>query len=221
MIGAIKGLRNTCLALCTCDDCAAEVSFAALHGLDSGGMGRASARTLILREPGKVNRHLAEIGWIISAKKHRCPSCEAKRKAATMKKEHPMTTPQNITNLRQPTREQKRQIVELLAEVYDTKAERFKGTDSDVTIADAVGSGCMFGWVAAIRDEMFGPDGGNEEHEKLICDLAQWRANADKLAADMHASLSEFNATRAKVKELSDRVSYVVKAAGPRAKGVA
>ena len=122
----------------------------------------------------------------------------------------------NITEIRQPTREQKRQIIDMLTSTYDVKAERYTGAETDITIADAVGGGCMFGWVAAIREDMFGPDGGNEEREALMAEITQWRDNADKLAADMHLTLREFNDARAKVADLQKRVDAVVKAAGPK-----
>ena len=122
----------------------------------------------------------------------------------------------NITEIRQPTREQKRQIIDLLTASYDVKAERYTGTETDITIADAIGGGCMFGWVAAIREDMFGPDGGNEEMEHLLADLATWRGNADKLAADMHGNLREFNEARSKVAEFEKRVAAMAKACGPK-----
>ena len=124
----------------------------------------------------------------------------------------------NVEPIRQPTREQKRQIIEMLTACYDTKAERYTGTETDVTIADAIGGGCMFGWVATIREDMFGPDGGNEEHVTLMADIAQWRVNAEKLATDMHAALRDFNDARAKVKGLEDRLAAVLKSLGPKAR---
>lgn len=123
----------------------------------------------------------------------------------------------NVEPIRQQTREQKRQIIEMLTAAYDVKTERYTGAETDITIADAIGGGCMFGWVAAIREDMFGPDGGNEEHESLMADLNQWRENADKLASDMHGNLREFNDARSKVATLQTRLDAVLKAAGPKA----
>ena len=164
---------------------------------------------------GQANTKMGNKGWSIVKGSLFCPSCEATRKAA--KQKTPQETPMaNITEIRQPTREQKRQIIDMLTSTYDVKAERYTGAETDITIADAVGGGCMFGWVAAIREDMFGPDGGNEEREALMAEITQWRDNADKLAADMHLTLREFNDARAKVADLQKRVDAVVKAAGPK-----
>ena len=218
-MAAIKGAGNSCLAFCVCDKCGFEATFPALHDTGSGHMHRAVDRKLELREPGIVKRRLMDMGWNVSGKAMICPKCEAARKAK--QKEDAMTTkPATVTDIRQPTREQKRLIVEMLTDAYDTKAERYRGTDTDQTVADVIGGGCMSGWVSQIREEMFGPDGGNEEYEKLAADIATWRTNADKLASDMHGTLREFNDARQKVKDLSDRLSAVVKAAGPKARAM-
>lgn len=70
--------------------------------------------------------------------------------------------PPTAPALRQPTRDQKRLIVAALEESYDTKNQRYKGTETDKGIADMLEDGIMAGWVAAVREDMFGPD-GNEE----------------------------------------------------------
>jgi hypothetical protein len=124
--------------------------------------------------------------------------------------------PKVVTDLRRPTREQKRQIVDLLTSVYDTQAERYRAAESDVTVAEAVGGGCMFGWVAEIREELFGPDGRNEELENLRADLAVWQQTADALATKVNAAAAEFDEARAKVSDFQRRLDILLKAAGPR-----
>lgn len=163
---------------------------------------------------GQIIHRLTKHGWSNVKGTLRCMACTLKRKA-----EKPM--PENVTPLRQPTREQKRQIIELLTEVYDTAAERYKGADSDVTVADAVGGGCMFGWVAEIREELFGPDGRNEELEALRADIAVWMETADKLATKAHAAVSAFERERDRVSEFQKRLDALIKAAGPRGRGAA
>ncbi|MBL3587737.1 hypothetical protein JMM61_20710, partial [Rhodovulum sulfidophilum] len=46
--------------------------------------------------------------------------------------------------LRQPSREQRREIVDMLREVYDPEAERYRRNDTDATVADVLG--VMPGW---------------------------------------------------------------------------
>jgi hypothetical protein len=196
-----------------------------MHGHGHGG-GKGIPK-LTLQNIGSVNKAYAAQGWSMVGRKLRCAECEQKRKSSfrwfdteaaldKLQEKEAMTTKTNVAPIRQPTPEQRRQIFEMLTACYDLTAKRYTGKETDVTIADTIGGGCMFGWVAEIREAMFGPDGGNEEHEALMADLAQWRANADKLAEEMASSLREFNDARAKVKDLQSRLDAVVKAAGPK-----
>ena len=205
------------MARCTCDECQAVLEFPAMHGTMNGGGRKVEP---ILQNKGSVTKAYQAKGWAIVGRKLVCAECQANRRETSkwlLSSEKDRASMTNVEPIRQPTREQKRQIIEMLTASYDTKAERYTGAETDVTIADAIGAGCMFGWVAAIREDMFGPDGGNEENEALMAELGMWMANGDKLAADMHAALSEFNAARGKVKALEERLKSVVKAAGPKA----
>ena len=163
---------------------------------------------------GQILHRLTKRGWSNVKGTLRCMSCTLKHKA-----EKPMS--ENVTPLRQPTREQKRQIIELLGDVYDTTVERYKAAESDVTVAEAVGGGCMFGWVAEIREELFGPDGRNEELEALRADIAVWMETANALLNKAHTAVSTFSKEREKVADLQRRLDVLVKAAGPRGKGAA
>lgn len=107
---------------------------------------------------------------------------------------------ENVTQLRQPTIEQRRQIVEMLVITYDGAAQRYKGTDTDKTISDALGNGVMPGWVAEIREQNFGPAGGNEELDAIRAELA---AIEKKQAAEIAA--------------LKKRIDAVCAAVGPKA----
>ena len=128
-----------------------------------------------------------------------------------------MTPPKPTSDdLRKPTAEQKRQIFEMLGVVYDTKAGRFTDCESDVTVAAALGNGIMFGWVAAIREEFFGPDGGNEELEKLRADMRAWQDMAQELRKTVEDALPKIVAGQTAVAEMQRRMDALVKAAGPR-----
>lgn len=166
---------------------------------------------------GQAIHKLTKHGWGHVKGRLRCMACELKRKAPSPDKGKPSVT-DNVTELRQPTREQKRQIIEMLGAVYDTDAGRFKDCESDLTVADAIGGGCMFGWVAQIREDLFGPDGRNEESETLLADIRQWRETADALSVQVHAALKKFDEARDKVSALEKRLEAVLKAAGPRAR---
>lgn len=118
--------------------------------------------------------------------------------------------------LRQPTRDQKRLIVAMLEDVYDTQKQRYKGAETDKSVAEALDDSIMFGWVSAIREDMFGPD-GNEEMESLSDDVLAWMAKADQSLDAVNKALAEFSTAVAKVKEISQRLDKVVAAIGPKA----
>lgn len=183
-------------------------------------------------DEGQVLKKLTHNGWSYIKKKLRCPACEAMRKPHQPKPaaEEPMPEPtiaSSNDDLRHPSREQKRQIVSLLTEVYDTAAGRYIAGETDKTVADTIGNGVMFGWVAQIREDLFGPDGGNEELEALEADFHQWSEEAAQIAKSCHeniqaalAGLREFNKMRDKISEMAPRIDALKAAIGPRARAV-
>lgn len=227
------------MVLCTCDACGAEVNFSAVHGR-SGSPG--SKHRLQLASLSAVHASLRKRGWAVARNKLRCDICAAAKlmkprclkdvgenheSEVTMKAE-------NVTDLRQPTREQSREISSLLHMEYDTKAERYRGDSTDKTIADIVGGGCMPGWVAAVRIRDFGDNAGNELTAAAFSDVAAVRAalsdaQDDFLKAHMTALAQIDEAVahfEAKVAPLVSRFSgieatqaRIVKAVGPKAGG--
>lgn len=133
-------------------------------------------------------------------------------------------TPATITALRQPTPKQKREIIGILEDVYDDDSKRYKGQETDKTVAETIGGGVMPGWVAEIREEMFGPDGSNDEMEALMVEMRAWRdarlkdvanarihlENAEKVLRDMDQAI-------AAVAEFEKRQANIIKAVGPKA----
>jgi hypothetical protein len=238
MIEAIKGPQNVCLALCRCDSCGAETSFNALHVAGKGGS--AKLRKLALREPGMVNKSLIDRGWSVSPRGVTCPQCKQAKKTPQPIKEfaamaanvHPIAQPGlgSVTELRTPTREQKRQIIDMLTAVYDTKASRYTGAETDLTVAEAIGGGILFGWVGQQREDLFGPAGGNAEMETLRDDLLKLVDTYGTQLARVNAQITE--ATRildvlrvdrgelAKVVErvaaMSTKLERICKSVGPK-----
>ena len=104
-----------------------------------------------------------------------------------------------VTDLRQPTRDQRRQIMEMLTVTYDTKASRYSGSDTDKTIAEAIGGGIMPGWVSEIRDEFFGPSGENDEMGEVLAAITTWQAEADKLASRLSRVFADARDLQAKM----------------------
>lgn len=208
MIEAIQG-KGASRAKASCDDCGREeVVTAAYHRKANGEF-----------EPdeGQIKRKLTAHGWTDVKNTLRCPNCETARKFTPKKEAKMPKVETNITELRRPSMKQKRDIIALLDVSYDTDLERYRGHDTDKTVAETLGGGVMPGWVAEVREELFGPDGGNDEIEALLSDIASWRKKADDLAANAHDAIKEMNVAKLKVADMHNRVEAIRKAVGPKA----
>lgn len=176
---------------------------------------------------GQVVRKLTHNGWSYIKGCLLCPTCEEQRRATTTttasKKVDIVTT---VEEPKQPSREQKRQIVALLTEVYDTKTGCYTGGETDKTVADTIGGGVMLGWVSQIREDLFGPDGNDELNDLKDEVAALVKATADvakKCSEDIQSALSalrEYNTLRGTLTDLEARVNKLKKAIGPRAEKV-
>ena len=123
--------------------------------------------------------------------------------------------PPAVPPTRQPTREQKRLIVMSLEDAYDTKNQRYKGTETDKGIAASL-DGVMSGWVAAVREDMFGPD-GNEEMTDLAAEVKDWMKKVDLALSDIQLSLGGLELAKAEVGKYLARLNKIVAAIWPKA----
>lgn len=87
-------------------------------------------------------------------------------------------------------------ICEMLDAAYDRAAKRYSNPgDNDRTIAEAIGEGCMWGWVARIREAEYGPDLRMAEIDVIRDDLAaalrETVDHAKALDADLAARLKD------------------------------
>ena len=125
--------------------------------------------------------------------------------------------PENVSEIRQPTREQKREISQMLESVYDTKAGMYQGSETDLTVSTAMGDGIMPGWVALIRDEFFGPSGENGDMAALKFTLEQhikkWESSEKVLIETIEKYRADVDATK---KQLA-RLEAIKAAVGPKA----
>ena len=208
MIEAAKGLRGQEMALCKCDHCAAEVSVAAAHGDTNGGI---RGWKMHLRNEGQVITKLQSMGWSLAKRRLLCPKCTQD------KKQHhndPQEMKLTVTDIRKPTADQELDIIGMLLASYDRKSKRYVGDETDKTVAEAIGGGCMPGWVAAIREEKFGP-AGNEEIEAIQRAIADLKRDTDTSIAASVAALVK--ARDEKVLALNKRIDAVCAAIGPKA----
>lgn len=206
----IKSRRGFPKKEVTCDECKTTEVVSAERGRAGEGQARSK---------------LQKNGWTSIGGVDRCPSCETKRKGIPeMNQQNKITAD---TPLREPSRAQKRGIVEMLDAVYDIEAGRYKGNETDLSVAQTLEDGILPGWVAQLREEFFGPDGGNNEIEELHKELREQLALLEKKAADLHQGiqdqlkeLRELNQGRESAANLLKRVEKIRAAVGPKAERI-
>lgn len=153
-----------------------------------------------------VARKLTARRWHVRGEKLLCPICAGKARVeadSRKRKEDAEMAEEKVADAApvEMTGLQKRMIVHALEDAYDDGAKRYRGAETDKTMAEGLGSGVRAGWVAQVREEMFGPAGGNEEIEAIRAEIDGLRTTcADGIAA------------------LSKRLDAVCVAVGPRAK---
>lgn len=121
-----------------------------------------------------------------------------------------MTLPKSATALVQPSRQQRRDIIGILQDVYDVKKQRYQKAETDQTVAEVLNIK-RWAWVTQIREEFFGPD-GNEADEIAVGEIQKWleEARSDTKKLEQHLALLK---TREKQAEkLLQNVQALVKA---------
>ena len=176
---------------------------------------------------GQIHKKITGQGWSIIKGHMFCPGCTASRRAALAAAgRHGLaviaeyeaanrgsnaedigmaeTAVKGVAaDLRRPSREQKRQIMGLLESVYDVAGQRYRGADTDKTVAEVVGDGVLPGWVAELRDEFFGPAGENEEMAGLQAVVEALRGRCDEL----ERAIAENAQTLRAAVEVADRLA--------------
>ncbi|WP_420415908.1 hypothetical protein [Marinovum algicola] len=214
MIGAISG-KGVNRAKAICDDCGREeVVTCSYEKSDSARFPEGKPNE------GQIKAKITQHGWSFVKRCLRCPTCEAKRKADRMNAK----TPKEVTGPDEPngpTRKQKREIIDMLEAVYDVDAERYKAGDTDDTVADVLG--VRPGWVTELREDLFGPDGANEEIENLRCRIGVLREILDAYANEFSGMFQTVRRLeddyKKALKEASDLqcdLEKIKKAVGPR-----
>jgi len=142
---------------------------------------------------GHLHRKVCAHGWALVKGRLLCPACEAARRAG---KEKPVEEGMGnaaegaaIVQLREPTRAMRVDIYVALASAYDLDAQRYRGDATDRSVAEAVGGGCMPGWVSAVREAEFGPP-GNEEVETIRAEIRRVEDIVAQAARDFDAHIS-------------------------------
>lgn len=182
-----------------CDDCGRDEVVCADHA----------------KGDGQAVQKLQKMGWSYVSKRLRCPACEAKRKVVHMSETKARKSAPAATEApREPTKMQKRQIMELLGEVYDTEQERYRRGDTDETVADVLD--VMPGWVEQIREEFFGGAGSNEDMAALADKIAKLDGAIAGALHDHEAVSKRLGAMRDELKAIKSKLEKVETAVGPR-----
>ncbi|RBO54670.1 hypothetical protein DSD19_04650 [Rhodovulum sp. BSW8] len=208
MIEGIKGGRRNKARL-TCDACGAEDTVVAAYRRIGGG-----PKAQWEPDAGQVRKKIIAQGWAVVKGKEICPTCEAKRKENDMATTTNTASRPSETPPREPTREQKREIMSMLETCYDTDAQRYRAGDTDETVADVLD--VMPGWVAQLRDEFFGPAGGNEDMAALRAQAETWLKDSAAAMQVIAQQAQVIEEKRAEVRAMLEKLAGIERAVGPR-----
>ncbi len=104
--------------------------------------------------------------------------------------------------------------MEMLAEVYDTDAGRYKGAETDDTVAAALE--VMPGWVSQIREEFFGDNGGNGEVDDLAQQCRDMAEKLDERIKEITEVLGEARKAAQTVQDMQVKLDAIRQALSPR-----
>lgn len=182
---------------CKCDNCGREEVVCADHGRGKNCVGQAVPK-------------LEKLGWVYLKKRLLCGTCDAARKVVKVNE----VKGRDTALPREPSKAQKREIMDLLGEVYDTESERYRRGDTDETVADVLG--VMPGWVAQLREEFYGPSGGNEDMSALAADVAEFLSSANSSLEALKQYVEKVSGLISEATEIAARLKKIEGAVGPR-----
>lgn len=200
MIEAIEG-KGQHRARVTCDDCGREDVVSCKYIRAAGGA--------FAPDHGQVLKKMTSQKWDVRRGHLSCPTCAAKRRAQDHQQKSeesvtvtkPKSQPATVAETPEMTGPQKRAIVSKLERVWSNAAGRYLDDWTDKGVAADMGSGIRAGWVADVREEMFGTIGTNDEIEAV-------REDIKALEAFVSAETAAIN----------KRLAVICAAVGPRAK---
>lgn len=152
-----------------------------------------------------VARKFVQRGWFVgrSPSKDRCPKHNLPRPRPD--KEAPMSNKQPAVSAapapiaeppREPTRADKRRIIEALDEHYDAGKERYLRAFTDEALAEKLK--CPRAWVTSLRDELYGPE-RNEAAQARDAELVKLEAEAKSLEDRALQLATDAETLRAKI----------------------
>lgn len=158
--------------------------------------------------PEAIAKKLENRGWIVGkrAVDDRCPHCarptpapkgedETMARGVTVPAPPMKLTAEEEASLaqmakpldikveppREPTREERRRIIDALDLDYDTKAERYRGSTTDKSLAAALDM--PWRWVSDLRAQLYGDHDRNEAEEQRKVNLRELYQRGEDLEA--------------------------------------
>jgi len=183
-------------ALCECSQCGVIESFPC-------------------QNEGQARERLIHLRWLVRGRKITCPGCHSQEKPNVNQPLSLVAAAPSVEPPPAPSRQQRREIMDMLREVYDIDAERYKGNETDNTVADILG--LRIGWVTEIREEFFGPLGSNTEMQELRDLLEAINSRSAELETRVNAMVSDLVNLRREGTEANNRLAKVMSAVGERA----
>ena len=179
-------------AECICDGCGSRVLLNCRHGTrptnPSKRQNSAIAGTANeIKNLGAITKQLTKRMWKVSKNNILCNECVLKTREEKMVRA-------KVEPIREPSRDQKREITLMLNDVYDIEKQCYKKSETDASVAEVLGTGILWGWVAKIREDMFGPD-GNEDDQLTVGEAKLWIARADEQIAKFEKQINALQTT--------------------------
>jgi HAMP domain-containing protein len=228
-----KGVRRGHqLASVLCDECGQEVIEFSAPTISKHGDVFGAALAPV--DPGFLAKRLNKIGWRQVKNRHIGPQCVAAMKGRHIE-EKDEDGMKSVTRAKQteetraevtetsfgPDRATLRAIRSLLDAVYDVDAGRYRGSDTDSSVAAAIGNTCAVEWVAAERSIGYGESGSNEmssdsidqleaAEERLRDCLHELQEEADKLSEQAGNAMKAMKAAQEMVARKRKEVDATV-----------
>lgn len=118
--------------------------------------------------------------------------------------------------MREITPKDRRQIFKRLDEVYDDKKGRYCDGFTDNSVAKELNM--PRAWITEVRESNFGPDGGNDDMERVSAAVGKLAKQAKDLQDDAISLASRAEELEAEAGRIRAQISAIQQAVGPQVK---
>ena len=153
------------------------------------------------KPPIAAEQYFRRHGWRIGngPRADVCPECQKRKpELKVVKMEQPQAP--KVEPPREMGREDRRIITDKLDEVYDDKAGSYKAPWTDAAVGRDLG--VPRAWVSEVREQFFGPEGGNPEFDAFIEQAAPIIAEMKNMANSLRVQSERFKELEPRISEL-------------------